>query len=187
MKKDSKTSSRMSLKLSSLQKRSLRKRRMLQAMVVLRRQVGVQWWLMSLLNKQVNRYQSLQRKIDELCKRMHDNDVDMSPGDSSTGTARKKEETKTLETFLNDTFQVQRYMVATGQKLMEVRSKIASGFVEVPEELEKSAGSFDIKFFAKNIKTLFQEVQRDLEVRITRIIGDLEGTLGCEGMIRMRR
>ncbi|KAJ6431181.1 hypothetical protein OIU84_018635 [Salix udensis] len=142
---------------------------------------------MSLLNKQVNRYQSLQRKIDELCKRMHDNDVDMSPGDSSTGTARKKEETKTLETFLDDTFQVQIYMVATGQKLMEVRSKIASGFVEVPEELEKSAGSFDIKFFAENIKTLFQEVQRDLEVRITRIIGDLEGTLGCEGMIRMRR
>ncbi|KAB5531613.1 hypothetical protein DKX38_018283 [Salix brachista] len=143
--------------------------------------------LMSLLNKQVNRYQSLQGKIDELCKRMHDNDVDMSPGDSSTGTARKKEETKTLETFLDETFQVQRYMVATGQKLMEVRSKIASGFVEVPEELEKSAGSFDIKCFAENIKTLFQEVQRGLEVRIARIIGDLEGTLACEGMIRMRR
>ncbi|KAJ6319327.1 hypothetical protein OIU78_014865 [Salix suchowensis] len=118
---------------------------------------------------------------------VHDNDVDMSPGDSSTGTARKKEETKTLETFLDDTFQVQRYMVATRRKPMEVRSKIASGFVEIPEELEKSAGSFDIKFFAENIKTLFQEVQRDLEVRITRIIGDLEGTLACEGMIRMRR
>ncbi|KAJ6376129.1 hypothetical protein OIU77_000986 [Salix suchowensis] len=143
--------------------------------------------LMSLLTKQVNRYQSLQGKIDELCKRMHDNDVDMSPGDSSTGTARKKEETKTLETFLDETFQVQRYMVATGQKLMEVRSKIASGFVEVPEELEKSAGSFDIKCFAENIKTLFQEVQRGLEVRIARVIGDLEGTLACEGMIRMRR
>ncbi|KAG5251118.1 myosin heavy chain, cardiac muscle [Salix suchowensis] len=143
--------------------------------------------LMSLLNKQVNRYQSLQGKIDELCKRMHDNDVDMSPGDSSSGTARKKEETKTLETFLDETFQVQRYMVATGQKLMEVRSKIASGFVEVPEELEKSAGSFDIKCFAENIKTLFQEVQRGLEVRIARVIGDLEGTLACEGMIRMRR
>ena len=71
----------------------------------------------------------------------------MSPGDSRTGTARKKEETKTLETFLDETFQVQRYMVATGQKLMEVRSKIAFGFVEAPEELEKSAGSFDIKFF----------------------------------------
>ncbi|KAJ6332944.1 hypothetical protein OIU77_008905 [Salix suchowensis] len=78
-------------------------------------------------------------------------------------------------------------MVATGQKLMEVRSKIASGFVEAPEELEKSAGSFDIKFFAENIKTLFQEVQRGLEIRIARTISDLEGTLACEGMIRMRR
>ncbi|KAJ6881420.1 hypothetical protein NC651_028101 [Populus alba x Populus x berolinensis] len=143
--------------------------------------------LMSLLNKQVNSYQSLQGKTDELCKRMHDNDVDMSRGDSNTSTARKKEETKTLEHFLEETFQVQRHMVATGQKLMEVRSKIASGFVEVPEELEKSAGSFDIKRFAENIKILFQEVQRGLEVRISRIIGDLEGTLACEGMIRMRR
>ncbi|KAJ6868051.1 myosin-10-like isoform X2 [Populus alba x Populus x berolinensis] len=142
--------------------------------------------LMSLLNKQVNKYQSLQEKTDELCKRMHDNDADVSRRDSGTSTARKKGETKTLEQFLEETFQVQRYMVATGQKLVEVQSRIASDFVKVPEELEKSAGSFDMKRFADSIKTLFQEVQRGLEVRISRIIGDLGGTLACEGMIRMR-
>ncbi|XP_011044657.1 PREDICTED: myosin heavy chain, cardiac muscle isoform isoform X2 [Populus euphratica] len=142
--------------------------------------------LMSLLNKQVNKYQSLQEKTDELCKRMHDNDVDVSRRDSSTSTARKKGETKTLEQFLEETFQVQRYMVATGQKLVEVQSRIASDFVKVPEELGKAAGSFDMKRFADSIKTLFQEVQRGLEVRIARIIGDLGGTLACEGMIRMR-
>ncbi|KAJ6969652.1 myosin-10-like isoform X2 [Populus alba x Populus x berolinensis] len=142
--------------------------------------------LMSLLNKQVNKYQSLQEKTDELCKRMHDNDADVSRRDSGTSTARKKGETKTLEQFLEETFQVQRYMVATGQKLVEVQSRIASDFVKVPEELEKSAGSFDMKRFADSIKTLFQEVQRGLEVRIARIIGDLGGTLACEGMIRMR-
>ena len=112
--------------------------------------------------------------------------MDVSRRDSSTSTARKKGETKTLEQFLEETFQVQRYMVATGQKLMEVQSRIASDFVKVPEELEKSAGSFDMKRFADSIKTLFQEVQRGLEVRIARIIGDLGGTLACEGMIRMR-
>ena len=91
-----------------------------------------------------------------------------------------------MEHFLEETFQLQRYMVATGQKLTEVQTKIASGFAGVPEGLDKSV-SFDMKRFADNIKTLFQEVQRGLEVRIARIIGDVEGTLACEGMIRIKR
>ncbi|WCJ28945.1 Ribonuclease P protein subunit P38-related [Euphorbia peplus] len=137
-----------------------------------------------LLNKQISRYQSLQSKIDELCNRMHDNEPDKSRGDSRT--LRTKGETKTLEHFLEETFQLQRYMVATGQKLLEVQSKIASELVGVPEELDKSV-SFDTNRFAENIRTLFQDVQRGLEVRIARIIGDLGGTLTCEGMIRMRK
>ncbi|KAJ4850797.1 hypothetical protein Tsubulata_009786 [Turnera subulata] len=141
--------------------------------------------LLSLLNKQVSRYQSLQGKADELCKRMHDSEVGTSQGDSSA--TRAKGETKALAHFLEETFQLQRYMVATGQKLGEVQSKIASGFDEVPEELDKANSSFDMKRFTDNMRTLFQEVQRGLEVRIARIIGDLEGTLACEGMIRMRR
>ncbi|XP_021279150.1 uncharacterized abhydrolase domain-containing protein DDB_G0269086 isoform X4 [Herrania umbratica] len=138
--------------------------------------------LISLLNKQVSRYLSLQGKTDDLCKRMHDNDIDSSQGDCST--RKMKGDSKTLEHFLEETFQLQRYMVATGQKLMEVQSKIASGFIGV--ELDKSA-TFDMKRFADNIRSLFQEVQRGLEVRIARIIGDLEGTLACEGMTHFRR
>lgn len=139
--------------------------------------------LMPLLNKQVGRYQSLQGKTDDLCKRMHENDLNVNRGDS--GIARPKGETKTLEHLLEETFQLQRYIVATGQKLMEIQSKITSGFVGVAEDLEKTV-SFDMKRFADSIKTLFQEVQRGLEVRIARIIGDLEGTLACEGMIHLR-
>ncbi|XP_022737408.1 myosin heavy chain, muscle-like [Durio zibethinus] len=138
--------------------------------------------LLSLLNKQVSRYQSLQGKTDDLCKRMHDNDLDTSQGDCST--RKMKGDTRTLEHFLEETFQLQRYMVATGQKLMEIQSKIASGFIGV--ELDKTA-TFDVKRFSDNIRSLFQEVQRGLEVRIARIIGDLEGTLACEGMIHFRR
>uniref|UniRef100_A0A7N2LHH2 Uncharacterized protein n=1 Tax=Quercus lobata TaxID=97700 RepID=A0A7N2LHH2_QUELO len=101
-------------------------------------------------------------------------------------TARPKEETKALQKFLDETFQLQRHIVATGQKWVEIQSKIAFGFVGVTEEINKIA-SFDMKRFADSVRTLFQEVQRGLEVRIARIIGDLEGTLTCERMIHLRR
>lgn len=101
-------------------------------------------------------------------------------------TARAKEKTSTLEHFLEETFQLQRYIVATGQKLMELQSKIVSGFVGLGEEMDKSAG-IDMKRFADSIRNLFHEVQRGLEVMTARIIGDLEGTLAREGMICLRR
>ncbi|KAM1232257.1 hypothetical protein ACFX13_042839 [Malus domestica] len=142
--------------------------------------------LMLLLNKQVGRYQSLQGKVDDLCQRMHDNDLDLNGTHGDSNTARTKDKIKTLERHLDETFQLQRYMVATGQKLMEIQPKIASGLVGVAEELETCA-SFDMKRFTDFIRTLFQEVQRGLEVRIARIIGDLEGTLARDGMIHLRR
>ncbi|KAL6963438.1 hypothetical protein U1Q18_031789 [Sarracenia purpurea var. burkii] len=145
--------------------------------------------LMSLLNKQVSRYQSLEEKTDELCKRMHEDDLDVGRGGSSI--AKSKEETKALEHFLEETFQLQRYVVATGQKVMEIQSKVASGFVEAAEELldgsAAGAGGFDMKRFADSVGTLFREVQRGLEVRIARIIGNLEGTLACDGIIHLRK
>ncbi|KAL8148436.1 uncharacterized protein LOC141708286 [Apium graveolens] len=136
------------------------------------------------LNKQVSRYMSLQGKIDDLCKRMHENNIKATSG--STGVARKKEETKMLEHFLEDTFQLQRYIVATGQKSMEIQSKIKFGFVGSIEHPEGHA-SIDMQRFAESLITLFKEVQRGLEVRISKIIGDLEGTLACEGMIHPRK
>ncbi|KAG5036107.1 hypothetical protein GmHk_04G011761 [Glycine max] len=140
--------------------------------------------LTTLLNKQVGRYQSLQEKTDDLCKRMHENDLYANRGDVSA--ARAKEKTSTLEHFLEETFQLQRYIVATGQKLMEIQSKILSGFVGVAEEMGKSSG-IDMNRFADSIRNLFHEVQRGLEVRTARIIGDLEGTLAREGMTCLRR
>ncbi|ESQ43208.1 hypothetical protein EUTSA_v10012800mg [Eutrema salsugineum] len=144
--------------------------------------------LITLLNKQVTRYQSLQEKIDDLCKRMHVND-----SEKISGNIRANGEAKiSLEHFLDETFQLQRYIVATGQKLMEIQSKIASGFVEVlvgliSTESSTSSSCFDPERFAESIKSLFQEVQRGLEVRISRIIGDLEGTLAREGMLHLKR
>ncbi|XP_073124065.1 uncharacterized protein [Henckelia pumila] len=140
--------------------------------------------LISLLNKQVDRYQSLQTKNDDLCKRMHENNLNLNSGVSDI--AKTEDETKILEQFLEETFQLQRYIVATGQKLMEVQAKIASGFVCDTEDIEKPA-TFDMKRFADSIRTLFREVQRGLEVRISRIIGDIEGTLACNGIIHLKK
>lgn len=109
----------------------------------------------------------------------HENDLNVNCEGSVI--RKTKEETKMLEHFLEETFQLQRYIVATGQKLMEVQTKIASGFVGAAEELDTPA-SFDVKRFADGIRTLFREVQRGLEVRVSRIIGDLEGTLACDGI-----
>ncbi|PRQ60371.1 hypothetical protein RchiOBHm_Chr1g0380441 [Rosa chinensis] len=142
--------------------------------------------LMSLLNKQVGRYQSLQGKVDDLCQRMHENDLDGNGRRGDSDVARTKDKSKTLEHFLDETFQLQRYMVATGQRLMEILPKIASGIVGIAVELQKCP-SFDMNRFTEFIRTLFQEVQRGLEVRIARMIGDLEGTLACDGMIHLRR
>lgn len=114
----------------------------------------------------------------------HESDLEVIRKDSSN--AKTKQETKTLENFLEETFQLQRYIVATGQKMMEIQSRIASGFVGIGEEFNGSA-SFDMKKFADSVRTLFREVQRGLEVRIARIIGDLEGTLACDGIIHLRR
>ncbi|XP_075493331.1 uncharacterized protein LOC142531155 isoform X1 [Primulina tabacum] len=140
--------------------------------------------LISLLNKQVDRYQSLHAKNDDLCKRMHEKNLNLNNGGSNI--AKTEDETKILEQFLEETFQLQRYIVATGQKLMEVQAKIASGFVCDTEDIEKPA-TFDMKRFADSIRTLFREVQRGLEVQISRIIGDLEGTLACNGIIHLKK
>ncbi|XP_068667021.1 uncharacterized protein [Aristolochia californica] len=138
--------------------------------------------MISLLNKQVKRYQNLEEKTNDLCKRLENGRHD---GSSDSNLVRAKKGTETLENFLEETFQLQRYMVATGQKLTEIQSRISSNFSGGLEGIEKCEG-FDIRQFAENVRTLFREVQRGLEIRISRIIGDLEGTLACEGILHLR-
>lgn len=161
--------------------------------------------VISLLNKQLKRYQTLEEKIDSLCRRMVRNlkrffsMLQLSSlfvllhnllqlENSGTGTSRlpldagTTERIEKLEQFLEETFQLQRFMVATGQKLMELQSKAKSSLAGV-EGQEESAG-FNLEQFLDVVSTLFKEVQRGLEVRIARIIGDLEGTLASAGILR---
>ncbi|XP_020594300.1 interaptin [Phalaenopsis equestris] len=136
--------------------------------------------VISLLDKQLRRYQSLEDKIDALSRRMLENSgIGASQLPVDAGTKKKIDK---LEQFLEETFQLQRYMVATGQKFMELQSKINSCHAGA-EGQEESAG-FNLEQFLDVVRTLFKEVQRGLEVRIARIIGDLEGTLASDGILR---
>ncbi|KAK9093969.1 hypothetical protein Scep_025438 [Stephania cephalantha] len=132
--------------------------------------------LMPLLNKQISRYQSLQEKIDDLSSRMSKDNPDGSKS-GHRRIERTREETRTLECLLEETFQLQRYMVATGQKLIEIQTKMASKSVAAGIEETKRSANFDTARFSDNVRTLFKEVQKGLEVRIARVIGNLEGTL----------
>ncbi|GJU46575.1 hypothetical protein Tco_1203841 [Tanacetum coccineum] len=73
---------------------------------------------------------------------MHKNDQDASSGRSIA--AKSKDET--LEHFLEETSQLQRYIVATGQKLIVINSKVGTAFVGIP--VDAAAASFDMKIFA---------------------------------------
>ncbi|ERN14063.1 hypothetical protein AMTRI_Chr01g133620 [Amborella trichopoda] len=139
--------------------------------------------IISLLNKQVRRYQTLEEKTEDLCKRMSMNDKEESASDSSYG--RTREQTEALEQFLEEIFQLQRYMVATGQKLVQIQSEITFNLVGSADKVEEPIG-IDMRQFADNVRSLFRDVQRGLEVRIARIIGDLEGTLAREGILHLR-
>ncbi|KAJ0961119.1 hypothetical protein J5N97_000934 [Dioscorea zingiberensis] len=136
--------------------------------------------VISLLNKQVKRYQSLEEKTDELCRKMNESYRTVGSRDQFNN-GPTKDQTETLQRFLEETFQLQRFMVATGQKLMDIEAKVTCSFVG-SVGLDESSG-FNMSQFADIVKNLFKEVQRGLELRIARIIGDLEGTLACDGIL----
>nr|CAB3477341.1 unnamed protein product [Digitaria exilis] len=134
--------------------------------------------MMSFLSKHVKRYQSLDDKIDDLCARMEESK--RSVGRQRHGAG---EQSAVLGQFLEETFQLQRFMVATGQKLLETQSRITPG-------LGRGGGGedgVDMKRLMEVAGALLRDVQRGLEVRIARIIGDLEGTLTFHGILRTTR
>jgi hypothetical protein len=100
----------------------------------------------------------------------------------SGGRERRRgrgEQSAALGQFLEETLQLQRLLVATGQKLLETQSRITPGLTR--------RGGVDMKRLMNVAGPLLRDVQRGLEVRITRIIGDLEGTLTFHGILHTER
>ncbi|KAF3331252.1 hypothetical protein FCM35_KLT04606 [Carex littledalei] len=133
----------------------------------------------SAMRKQAKRYQSLSVRIDDLCKRMRASD----PYDPAIGAElRLQRQTE----FLMEAKHLQHRATETRLKLSTVQS----------ETLNISRFSFGEEFSAEvklrmkrsldSIRNNFKDIQRNLEVWLARILGDLEGMLARDGASRMR-
>ncbi|KAL9253744.1 hypothetical protein AKJ16_DCAP08042 [Drosera capensis] len=116
----------------------------------------------SLMRKQAKRYQALAGKIDDLCKRMQASDP--SAVTSELRALRQPE-------FLLEAFRLQQRANDTGQKLLALQTEINNcclydeGGAHAKLTTRRSLDS---------IRNNFKEIQRNLEIWLARIIGDLK-------------
>lgn len=85
--------------------------------------------------------------------------------------------------FLLEAFRLQQRASETGQKLMALQTEI--GKSNHGDELGSQA-KLTTKRSLDSIKNNFKEIQRNLEIWLARIIGDLEGILARDGASRVR-
>lgn len=132
-----------------------------------------------LLKKQFKRYRALIGKMDDLWTRIHEKD----PAHTNTGN-RSREQIAVQELFLIETFQLQHYLAATGQKLIAIQSDIAHKSCDMNNEIAFPT-DLNIMQSVESVKSHLKEIQRSLEIRLARIIGDLEGTLARDGILHV--
>ncbi|PKA52166.1 hypothetical protein AXF42_Ash014103 [Apostasia shenzhenica] len=130
----------------------------------------------SLLRKQAKRHQSLASKIDDLCRRMQVSEPCESSLSPEFRTQRQAE-------FLMEALRLQHRATETRQKLTPVHAEAAKSYLG--DELTaqgKISARRSIDFIRSNMK----EIQRNLEIWLARIMGDLEGILARDGAPRVR-
>ncbi|KAH1074818.1 hypothetical protein J1N35_027146 [Gossypium stocksii] len=127
----------------------------------------------SLMKKQARRYQALTAKIDDLCRRMQ-------ASDPSEPTLSVEFRTQRQTEFLLEAFRLQQHASETGQKLMALQTEIGKSYYkdDIGSSGSAKAGT---KRSMDSIRNNLQEVQRNLEIWLARIIGDLEGILARDG------
>ncbi|KAI9124969.1 hypothetical protein K1719_003585 [Acacia pycnantha] len=125
----------------------------------------------TLMRKQAKRYQALSEKIDDLCGRIQASDPCEPTLSSEFRTQRQTE-------FLLEAFRLQQRASETGQKLIALQSEVGKSYYR--EELGGTRRSLD------SIRNNLKEIQRNLEIWLARIIGDLEGILARDGASRVR-
>ncbi|KAF9624967.1 hypothetical protein IFM89_016599 [Coptis chinensis] len=130
----------------------------------------------SLLRKQAKRYQALAIKIDDLCGKMRVNDPSDPTLNSECRTRRQTE-------FLIEAYRLQQRAIETGQKLMKLQTETAKS--NFSNELG-SHGKLTTRRSMDSIRNNLKEIQRNLEVWLARIMGDLEGILAMDGASRVR-
>ncbi|THU45494.1 hypothetical protein C4D60_Mb02t18520 [Musa balbisiana] len=132
--------------------------------------------ILSLMRKQSKRYQSLAGKIDDLCRKMRLND----PCDP---TLSPEFRTQRQTEFLLEAFRLQHTASETRQKLSTLQAEATKSYLgddlTVKDKLN-TRRSLD------SIRNNFKEIQRNLEIWLARIMGDLEGILARDGASRVR-
>ncbi|KAL6578666.1 hypothetical protein OROMI_008882 [Orobanche minor] len=131
----------------------------------------------SQIRKQAKRYQALAGKIDDLCRRMQASDPCETTLSSEFRTQRQTE-------FLLEAFRLQQRASETSQKLTALQTE--SGKRNHGGELDEHARLATKRSF-DSIRNNFIEIQRNLEIWLARIIGDLEGLLARDGASRRAR
>jgi hypothetical protein len=130
----------------------------------------------SLMRKQAKRYQSLAAKIDDLCQRMQASDPCEPTLSPEFRTQRQSE-------FLLEAFRLQQRASETGQKLLAIQTETGKSYFG--DELEGQA-KLTTRRCMESIRNSFKEIQRNLEIWLARIIGDVEGILARDGASRVK-
>ncbi|KAK1262343.1 hypothetical protein QJS04_geneDACA008929 [Acorus gramineus] len=132
----------------------------------------------SLMRKQAKRYQALAGKIDDLCKRMQASDPCDPTLSSEFRTQRQTE-------FLLETFRLQQRATETGQKLASIQAEVMKSQLN-SNELGGRESHATTRKSLDSIRNNFKEIQRNLEIWLARIMGDVEGILARDGASRVR-
>ncbi|GMH09147.1 hypothetical protein Nepgr_010987 [Nepenthes gracilis] len=127
----------------------------------------------SSMRKQVKRYQVLAGKIDDLCQRMQASD----PCESALASELQKQR---QTEFLLESFRLQQRASETGQKLTVLQAEINNSYVGDGMGVARMRRSLD------SIRNTLREIQRNLEIWLARIIGDLEGILARDDASRVQ-
>lgn len=85
--------------------------------------------------------------------------------------------------FLLEAFRLQQRASETGQKLMALQTEIGKSYYG--DELDSEA-KLSMRRSFDSIRNNLKEVQRNLEIWLARIMGDLEGILARDGASRAR-
>ncbi|KAL9369088.1 hypothetical protein Peur_040287 [Populus x canadensis] len=125
----------------------------------------------SLMRKQAKRYQALAGKIDDLCGRMQASD----PCEPTLGPEFR---TQRQTEFLLEAFRLKERASETGQKLLALQNEISKSYSG--DEVGSQAKLTTRRSF-EAIRNNLKEVQRNLEIWLARIIGDLKGILARDG------
>ncbi|KAJ7953338.1 Ribonuclease P protein subunit P38-like protein [Quillaja saponaria] len=129
----------------------------------------------ALMRKQAKRYQTLAGKIDDLCRIMASDPCE--PNLSSEFRTQRQTE------FLLEAFRLQQRASETGQKLVALQTEIGNNYHR--DELGSPA-LLTTRRSLDSIRNNFKEIQRNLEIWLARIIGDVEGILARDGASRVR-